>query len=159
MDLKKSLAAVPVNQWRAQQVIVFDWHDGPREGLCSLANPQAEFFFDLLDERHNPDGLDDRLFRIREVPAGTVARAIEQLGDLGAPNSPVWIPVWSFPNEASRQHAEQFLGELLTTATPLSVVVASRDFERFQGCWDTATINQPAADWFSSLSIPLNPGV
>ena len=159
MDLKKVLTAVPVDQWRTQQVIVFDWHDGPREGLCSLANPQAEFFFALLDERHNPDGLDDRLFRIREVSPGTVARTIKELRDLGAPDSVVWVPVWRFPNVANAQRAERFLEELRTKAAPLSVVIASRDLERFQGCWDAGTVNQPASDWFSSLSIPMNPGV
>ena len=94
MDLEKTLTAIPVDAWTTRQAIVLDWHDGPRQGVCSLSHPAAEFVFEQIDERHNPEGMDDRLFRLRHVPEGTVARALEVLGDLGGPDHCVWVPVW-----------------------------------------------------------------
>ena len=44
------LASQPCANWQTQQVIVVDWYDGPREGLCHLAQPASEFYFVVLAE-------------------------------------------------------------------------------------------------------------
>lgn len=154
MDSANHLTAVPVDQWETQQAIVFDWHDGPREAILSLANPRGEFFFELLDERYNPEGLDERLFRVREIPAGTVAKTLSLLDELGQPEHAVWIPVWKFANAMSKEKAEQFLEEVQAKARQLPVVVASRDLEHFDGCWNTDKTNGQVVDWFSTLGVP-----
>jgi hypothetical protein len=51
MSLEHKLLSTPVDQWTVRQVVVLDWYDGPREGVCSLASPGGEFFFELLAER------------------------------------------------------------------------------------------------------------
>ena len=48
MDLEQLLTAVPVSGWRTRQAVVFDWYDGPREGVCALAEPACEFYFNCL---------------------------------------------------------------------------------------------------------------
>src|SRR5436309_2373273 len=96
MDLEQLLTAVPVSGWRTRQAVVFDWYDGPREGVCALAEPACEFYFELLAEHPTPDDLDDRLFRISELPSGSVDELLAALGDLGPPAPQLWSPVWRF---------------------------------------------------------------
>lgn len=92
MRFETILESIPPVHWETDQVIALDWYDGPRAGLCALAQPCAEFFFEMEDEKHNPDGLDDRLFRLRELPIGTLQKATEVLKPLGASSKPVWAP-------------------------------------------------------------------
>src|SRR5437879_3358198 len=74
MTLESTLMSVPVENWRSAKVMVFDYHDGPRAGVCILAEPQCDFYFELLDERRVEDDLDDRLFRLSTLPAGMADR-------------------------------------------------------------------------------------
>jgi hypothetical protein len=159
MQLEKLLAAVPAGQWETKQAIVFDWYDGPRSGICRLANLEGEFLFELLEERLNPEGLDDRLFRLREVPLGTMEKTLAVLGELGHPENAVWVPIWKFADPMNQQRAEQFLEEVEAKARLLPVVVASRDLKHFQGCWSTEKTNGDVTDWFSTLGAPLVPGL
>ena len=159
MQLQERLSAIPPREWITNQAVIFDWYDGPRSGACRLANPEGEFLFDLLDERHNPDGLDDRLFRLREIPDGTMERILTALRELGHPDNAVWVPVWKFTNPTNRQNAEELLQEIESTARALPIVIASRDLEHFQGCWSTKNTNGDAADWFRALGVPVLPGV
>jgi hypothetical protein len=151
MSLEELLAKVRVEQWKAGLSIVYDWYDGPREGICRLDEPAVEFFFSLLDERSSPDGLDDRLFRLSELPAGSVADAQSALRELGHPTGPVWIPVWRFPSEAARQQADQLLRAIESAKRPTSLVLHTRDMVEFLGCWDAPTTGRPVADWFAEL--------
>ncbi len=159
MELENKLAAIPVDEWLTEQAIVFDWQDGPSEGLCSLRHPEAEFQFELLDQRHNPDDLDDRLFRLRQLPMGTVAEALRVLSVLGQPTHCVWAPLWRFADAAQQRQAEKLLDELQAKATPLDLVIASRDMKHFQGCWRSKTANGEAVDWFARLVVPTTPRV
>src|SRR5436309_5096298 len=100
MTFETKLLSPPVEKCKTRLAIIFDWYDGPRTGLCCLEVPEVEFSFELLDERTNEDGADDRLFRLSELPAGSVAQALVVLGDLGHPTGPVWVPIWRFPSDA-----------------------------------------------------------
>src|SRR5688572_25483495 len=97
MKLEALLRSVPVDQWVVQDVIAFDWYDGAREGVCSLARPGGEFYFELLDERLNPDGVDDRLFRLSELPTGSVAELRS---------------VWQFTKPEDPQRAKEVMRRL-----------------------------------------------
>lgn len=154
MNFETSLRAVPVDQWRTGRVIAFDWYDGPREGVGSLTVPGGEFYFELLDERHNPEGLDDRLFRLSELPPGSVEKVERAILELGRPINPVWVPVWKFSNEMARQKADQCVRNVHAQALRTSLVVWTRDMERFQGCWQVDPAPTDVADWFVLLGIP-----
>src|SRR5438876_4645618 len=103
MKLETLLGSLPVDQWVTKQAVVFDWFDGPREGVCSLARPGGEFYFELLDERPNAEDLDDRLFRLSELAPGSVTEVLTATRELGQPTGPVWVPMWRFPNETAQQ--------------------------------------------------------
>ena len=127
---------VPVEQWTARQTIVFDGYDGPREGLCALENPRVEFRFVLIREQQNADGLDERYFRLYEVPAASIDKILGLLRThLGTPSHPVWVPIWRFPSEASRANAEAAVMEIESMSRPTDVVVSSPDMMMFDGKW------------------------
>src|SRR5437763_152297 len=112
MNFEERLLAVPVDQWSVSQVVAFDWYDGPRSGICAFAHPAVEFYFDVVDERYNPDGLDDRLFRLSELPPGSLNRAQAAMRELGKPATPIWSPTWKFPSEPIRANAEREIKDI-----------------------------------------------
>lgn len=140
MSLETALRSVPAQQWVTRQAVVFDWHDGPRSGACALANPPAEFSFDLVDERRNEGGLDHRLFRLGELPPGTVVEMQAAYSEL--------------KTQALRLGAEKKLETLQARARATSLIVLTQDMETFQGCWEVAhQPNDPDVDWFSLLKV------
>jgi hypothetical protein len=153
MEFAKHLQAVPVCSWKTRQAIIFDWYDGPREGVCALVRPDVEFLFTLLEERRNDDDLDDRLFRLQEIPAGSVAGMGAALTDLGVPAGPVWVPLWRFPDDAARERAERHIRAMRAMARPTSMVISTQDMQQFQGCWDTQPLGTEVADWFTALGV------
>ena len=154
MNLETFLATIPVSEWETKLTIVLDWFDGPREGICSLSNPVAEFYFELLDERPTADDLDDRLFRLREIPPGSVNEVLFLIRDLGSPTNTIWVPVWKFSDEKAKQKAESYLENLRTNARPISIIISTPDFIHFRGCWDVGLKEGNGANWFSKLKIP-----
>ena len=157
MDLAGTLLGVPAREWETEQAIVFDWHDGPVEGICALAKPGGEFLFKLVDERHNPDGLDSRLFAVRQVPLDSVNRILNLLTELGEPENALWVPVWQFEKAESQQAAERFLQELDARAQPVPVVFSSPDLKCFQGCWSAEDFNGEALSWSAIPGASLAP--
>ena len=153
MSIETLLLTVAVENWTTQQAIVFDWHDGPRQGVCSLATPECEFVFDLVAERFNPDGLDDKLFRVREIPKGTIAKILPLVSSLGPPAIPVWVPVWSFANTSDRTSADNAIDEILNSSRHTSVFIRTQDVVTFLGCWKVDAIPPEGTDWFANLGL------
>lgn len=151
MSIETLLLSAAVQKWSIQQVVVFDWHDGPRQGVCALATPECEFVFDLVAERFNPDGLDDRLFRLREIPKGTIARILSLVSPLGPPAIPVWAPVWSFPNASEKDSADKAIDEILNSSRHTNILVRTHDMKAFLGCWEIDEISPEGTDWFANL--------
>ena len=134
-SLEISLSSLPPEQWKVRQVVVFDWLDGPRSGLCALAQPQCCFVFDTLGERPTEDDLDDRLFCLKEGPIDTMDQALSILGVLGPPTSPIWVPRWIFSTEVQRLETEQKLDALLAGLVETPLIIRTKDMLHFQGCW------------------------
>jgi len=135
MDIERALLATPPTNWRTARAIVFDWHDGPRQGLCRLESPPVEFAFRLLAERPSADDLDDRLFRIEELPVGSVERAESALKQLSQPTGPVWVPVWRFDSEQAGKEAEAALQAIERQGRPTDIIIQTRDLATFLGPW------------------------
>jgi hypothetical protein len=157
MELEKLLASLPVQHWHTRQAIVMDWCDGPRRGLCALDKPGGEFIFEILDERVNEHGLDDRLFHLRELQNGSVAMVQSALRELGEPARPVWVPVWKFSSEAARIKAERLIDQLEIAAQPTTLVVSTPDMMNFAGMWTVQGNGQDVKDWFSTLGLAQTP--
>jgi hypothetical protein len=143
------LASLPASDWRIGQVVVFDWFDGPRHGVARLTKLECEFVFELLAERHNPDGLDERLFRVGKLPPGSVAEVLQAVHSLGSPANAVWIPLWQFDDEEERLRADRAIDHVLGQRTDTGLVIGSSDMTTFHGCWPEDGANGRVQDWFS----------
>ena len=135
--LENKLLTIPATQWVVSQVVTHDWYDGPRQGCCLLAYPAVEFIFDLVDEEHDPDGLDMRIVQLKELPPGSVVSLVEALQELGLGPAvkPVWVPTWSFPTEQARQQAETRIETLEAGARSTNLLVSTTDMTHFTHCW------------------------
>jgi hypothetical protein len=152
-SLEEILKGVPPPEWATEQAIIFDWYDGPREGICALSNPKACFAFRLLAERPTEDDLDDRLFSLSSIPDATVAEVINLLSPLGEPTKPVWVPMWKFPNQSTQDAVEDKLDALLAAQRLTKLIVYTRDMKNFLGCWEKDAGDLGVKDWFSALAI------
>lgn len=140
MNLEATLAATGPRHWRTRQAIVLDWTGGPRTGVCALTWPRCEFFFHLFAEPLEADLLAIRLFAVSELPAGGVAQIEALLHPLGRPVGPLWVPVWKFPDDATRREVEGRLDGLLVAARPTALLIATVDWLHFDGCWNADTL-------------------
>lgn len=141
------------SSWEVQQVIVFDWHDGPRSGFCWLIEPSIEFHFQLLDERPTEDDLDDRIYSISEVPRHTCQELLETLKPLGEPRSKVWCPIWQHSTPGVLKQLDAEIDAIIENASPTSFVIHSRDMISFRGCWKVSDERQDIDDWFDYLGL------
>jgi hypothetical protein len=157
MELEAALRSVPVEEWVTRQAIVFDWFDGPREGVCALARPACEFAFDLLGERASVDALDDRLFRVDALATGSIELILALLANLGQPTNPVWVPIWRFSDDTERQRVDIRLDEVLAARRRTDLVIHTRDMIRFLGCWSVTPRADGVGDWFSLLGVTSGP--
>jgi hypothetical protein len=153
MDMQRLLKSLSPTNWTVGQVIVFDWFNGPRQGVARMENPECEFAFELLAERYNPDGLDDRLFRISELPRGSVTKILDTLQSSGRPAHVVWVPVWKFGSEEERLRADQEIERILSQQKGTDLAIHSRDMVTFLGCWQVDVRSNQVQDWFSFLDI------
>ena len=136
--LAGALSSLPPQHWQVDQVVILDWYDGPRTGLCKMAKPQCTFHFALLDERLLPDDLDDRVFRLSEASEGTMEQMLSTLVALGPPQTPVWVPIWSFDSASHRLAAEQKLESVLASLVRTARIVQTPDMIHFLGFWPNA---------------------
>ena len=153
MHKQHALKSLPPKEWVSDRVVVFDWFDGARRGVVRMLKPKCEFLFELLAERLNPDGLDDRLFRVVELPEGSVAKILDAIHSLGDPVNVVWVPVWRFGSEEERVRADRELDCILSQRKETKLVIRSRDMATFLGCWQLERRSDQTSDWFSKLCI------
>lgn len=153
MVLSELLLALPAKEWRVQQIVAFDWQDGPRDGICALAKPKCSFYFSVLNIRMIPDDLDDCLFRVSTIAPNAVDHTISVLSDLGSPTSPVWVPRWNFSTDKSGSVVEGYLDDLLANRKETDLIIRSSDMVHFLGCWEVNEIRNDDTDWFSVLGL------
>lgn len=135
MRLETDLFRLPPQQWIMKQVVVFDWQDGPREGICLLEEPHACFYYKVFATRELEDDLNDCLFRVSEIQPVLFPKIIETLSDLGAPNNRVWAPIWRFSSDQRRKDCENRLEQLLSGQKPSRLIVQSRSMTEILECW------------------------
>ncbi len=134
--LEPILASLAPRQWVTRRAIVLDWNDGPRTGVCALAQPCCEFFFHLAAEPLDGDLLAIRLFTLSELRGGVVDQVEALLHALGQPAGPLWVPAWPLSQEPGRRDVEGHLDALLVTARPTALLAATGDWLHFDGCWN-----------------------
>ncbi|UXY30036.1 hypothetical protein [Streptomyces sp. HUAS TT20] len=62
-------------------VVIFDWRDGPLEGILRWRGRAACCYFKLLAECADSSDLDDRLFWIWSIPDADSAVLVREFGD------------------------------------------------------------------------------
>jgi hypothetical protein len=140
MNLEHILASSVPRQWVTRQAIVLDWDEGPRNGVCALAEPRGEFFFHLFAESAEENLLGIRLFAVSELEEGTVAKIEALLRPLGQPVGPLWIPAWKLVEPDVRLEIESHLDALVVAARPTALLTATSDWLHFEGCWNAERI-------------------
>lgn len=133
-DLTQILSSVPYTAWEAAQVIILDWHDSPREGVCLLAKPACSFYFRLVAESPQSD-MFDGLFRISTFGVEAFHELASLLAVLGPRTTPSWVPIWRFTNEQLEEHITQGIQHILESVENTDVVVRTCDMLTFQGYW------------------------
>lgn len=151
----KSMSDTDPKKWEVDQVIALDWYDGARAGLCRLRVPKAEFQFELLAERPTEDGLDDRLFAVSTIPAGTLEAVLSSLSFAGPPATPVWAPRWESRNQSDLEGANQAIARAKRSAVATALVIRTSDFVTFLGCWETRP-SETISNWFAHLGLGSN---
>lgn len=145
MRLEELLTTAPVEQWKVGKVYSYGWYDGPTHGAGSLLTPACEFWFDLLDERFNPNGLDDRIYRLSELTTGSVEELL------------AGHHAWSTLDESGRWEVDRRIQEIRAMRHPTALVIYSQDLHHFLGCWTVDPTKNHVDDWFTFLGIPPTP--
>jgi hypothetical protein len=104
-------------------LVALGWYDGPTNGLLRAGD--AVWKFDMLDEIHNPNGLDLRIFTLACMPYSAWDQLLSALSKYHTPMEPVWVPRWQFPSDADLQATNQMTDEVLSQGGPVEWVVAS----------------------------------
>lgn len=126
-----SLLQRPPLSWVVKTVIPRDWHDGALSGICILADPAVIFYFSVIDERYNPDDVDDRIYRVYEID----------------------IPIEEASTLDHGLHGDK-IEEAINNARPTKIVIFTRGMGRVLGCWSVADdAFHSTTNWFAFLGI------
>jgi hypothetical protein len=109
------------------RLIVFDFYDGPLEGVatCSVCGSEYVFQVKWWDPHE-----DLRIFELRPLTRGTFPRIADICPKISEPVSPVWIPIWQFPTEADERQANAAVEELLEPEGTARVLIAAEALDR-----------------------------
>ena len=107
-------------------VIGLDYYDGLVSGLLKTVDGSA-YTFEMVEEEHNPDGLDFRTYELIPLPAGTFDQVTELLERHLGPRRPYWVPIWAFPSDGTRATTEAALDHALGSNEKPSWRVAAID--------------------------------
>lgn len=134
-NLEKVLLTTAPADWKVRQVIIFDWYDGPREGVCELSSPEVSFYFEILAEQRLGSNFGDRLFTVSELGAGGVRELIEVFRGSGSPTSPVWAPHGAYASEEEQQRIEEAVARLTSPRRATRVLIRTRDMVTIAEVW------------------------
>lgn len=135
MEKEADFLNTSINKWKVLQVIVFDWQDGPREGICLLEEPRGCFFFEVIATSDSLDDLDDCLFSISEINSDYFLDILKVLSNLGKPVGLVWIPKWRFSNNQMKKSIEEQLEKILSYRQKTTLIIQTKDMINFLHSW------------------------
>ncbi|MGW2653997.1 hypothetical protein ACWC1D_10080 [Streptomyces sp. NPDC001478] len=113
-------------------LIIFDWRDGPIEGIAGSVNGSTCWYFKLFAERHENDTLDDRIFALWPISDSDSSILCEEFGQ-GDEGGCVW-PVSGGLGSSKAQS----IVEGLLSARPESpnLIIRTPDFVEVFGIWN-----------------------
>lgn len=115
-------------------LIIFDWRDGPIEGIVRLKGGNACWYFKLFAERLEATTVDDRLFALWALPDPDSAILCEEFGE-GDQGGHVW-PVSGGLGTA--KVCDIVDGLLATRPGSPNLIIRTPDFVEVFGVWNVA---------------------
>jgi hypothetical protein len=112
-------------------LLIFDWRDGPLEGVLTSKDGGACWHFKLIAERLEIESIDDRLFGLWAIPSSDCSILVDEFGDAD-PGSHVWPATGGVGSTAARRIVEGLLSA--ERVTPAAIIRTS-DFNEVQGPW------------------------
>ena len=133
--VQRILMSTPIDTWKVRQVIAFDWHDGPQEGICAFDYPACELYFVTLAQQWLGGRFGDRLYKLSQLSGGALTRTLAAFGVPVPPHVPTWAPHGDYETEEIRARVEAELDGILDEAIPTSLIVRSPDMMVFSEIW------------------------
>ncbi|MFJ4320590.1 hypothetical protein ACIP46_35695 [Streptomyces lavendulae] len=117
-----------------QVLVIFDWRDGPIEGIVRREDGDACWHFKLFAERLETETLDDRLFALWAIPDSDSSILREEFGGNGQGGY-----VWPVTGGLGSVRARSIVDELLS-ARPGSpnLIIRTPDLVEVIGVWNVA---------------------
>ena len=114
-----------------QVLVIFDWCDGPIEGIARRRGGKACWYFKLFAERPETATLDDRLFAFWVIPDSDSAILSEDFGedDQGG-------HVWPVSGGLGSTKARSIVDELLSRPGSPNLIIRTSDFVDVLGAWN-----------------------
>jgi hypothetical protein len=131
-DFKLAFKTLSPDQWQMEQVIVFDWHDGPRSGFCKMIQPTVSFYFEILTDCYSQNDTDDHLYQLSFCEVEKFNKVIEIFAQVEPPQKPIWIPSGNSELEAE---VEIELDKIISQVEISSIIVQSCNMIEFSCCW------------------------
>lgn len=113
-------------------LVIFDWRDGPLEGVLRRKGQSACWYFKLFAERIQMSGLDDRLFGLWAIPDPDSSVLSEEFGDIRE-GAHIWPVSGGLGSAEARGIVD---GILSTTPGKPHLMVRTPDFVEVLGVWD-----------------------
>jgi hypothetical protein len=135
MNFQTALINVPPSEWQTKQLLILDWLDGPIEGICHLVNPAYIFFFTIVAEQINPEGLDDRLFLIGAVEDDAIDKIVSHLDEGWPTGATSFTPSWQFSSKDRLSKAEAQIEHILSNVKPEYLIVRTENMREFTAVW------------------------
>jgi hypothetical protein len=93
---------------QADVMLIFDWRDGPCEGVLRERADAGCWYFKLLAERPSSSDLDDRLFGLWSIQNPDSKMLVDEFGD-ASPGTHVWPTVGGLGSQDARGIIESLL--------------------------------------------------
>lgn len=113
-------------------LLIFDWRDGPLEGVLRRKGESACWYFKLVAQRFEVSTLDDRLFGLWTIPDSDCSVLIDEFGDADAGTH-----VWPVSGGIGSVTARQVVAGLLSAERVMpTLIIRTSDFVEVLGVWD-----------------------
>mgnify|MGYP001325848754 CR=1 FL=1 len=133
-DNLDKLLSIPPSKWAVSQVIVFDWYDEAREGICKLEEPDTIFYFKLYANIRSGSRRGS-LFLIGSFTQSEYEHLLLLLSPAGEPKQPIWIPIFDFGDRSLEESVRAKLDEVVGAVTLSDIVVETKNMIDFVNYW------------------------
>lgn len=112
-------------------ILIFDWYDGPVEGVLAAASRGSAWYFKVFAERSESSIPNDRLFGLWAIQEPDATVLTEEFGSSGQEN--VWPVEGGLGSVAARRIVD---GLLLSREGRPDLIVRSQDFGETAAVWN-----------------------